>query len=177
MWWMSLSSAMMVAPGLEFSRNPGHLPTAVQCHAAGDILSLLRARLSQSVRGAGLLLLRLWCWRHLVWCVFGGSRFRLALLHASPTRLYCPYSLTATLPSLLSSGSVASVLASGSDCDRPCSWLPIFPPECQKMCRVSRIPKCVAFVRVCKTSLFYPIPPMSNLLDLVVLSQPVKSIL
>ena len=134
----------MVAPGLEFSRNPGHLPTAVQCHAAGDILSLLRARLSQSVRGAGLLLLRLWCWRHLVWCVFGGSRFRLALLHASPTRLYCPYSLTATLPSLLSSGSVASVLASGSDCDRPCSWLPIFPPECQKMFGVSRILKCVA---------------------------------
>ena len=84
-WWISSLSAMLVAPGLEFRRNPGHLPTVLQCHAAGDTLSLLRAHLSQSVRGAGLLL-RLWCRHHLVWCVFGGSSFRLALLHTSSTR-------------------------------------------------------------------------------------------
>jgi hypothetical protein len=43
---------------------------------------------------------------------------------------------------------------------------------------VSRIPKCVAlFVCNCNTSLFYTIQPMSYLLDLVGLSQPVKSIL
>src|ERR1035437_3349850 len=34
-----------------------------------------------------------------------------------------------------------------------------------------------SFVSVRNTSLFYPIQPMSNLLDLVVLSQPIKSIL
>src|ERR1035441_3617182 len=37
--------------------------------------------------------------------------------------------------------------------------------------------KMCCFVRLCNTSLFDPIQPMSNLLDLVGLSQPVKSIL